>query len=211
MSKDIKNDTFSWKGNYLINPFCNDGNLINLSDFPMAKKYFEENENILKRRHIAKKNPQNWYKTIDKVNPELTSKAKLILPDISGNKYIFIDEGNYYPHHNLYYITGNNIVSLKVLASILLSDFARQQLLNIGNKMNGGYPRWQSQYLKKLRIPQITSLPKNFVNELIRAYDSYDLNKINSLISPKNLEKYEIQEKQLTLFEPKVKYKTASI
>ncbi len=211
MSRDLKNDTFRWHGKYIINPFDLNGSLINLDKFPKAKKYFTEHKELLEKRHIAKKNPQNWIKTIDKIKPDLKSKAKIILPDISGNKYIFIDEGNYYPHHNLYYITGDSLPRLKVLASILLSDFVRLQLSNIGNKMNGGYPRWQSQYLKKLRIPKINSLPEEFINELILSYDNLDLDRINALVKAENIEKYNIVEGQLMLFEPKEKYHTASI
>ena len=160
-------------GKHIINPFNEDGSVINLDNFPKAKEYFKENEDLLKRRHVAKKNPLNWIKTIDKIKPDLAKKAKIILPDISGNKYIFIDEGNYYPHHNLYYITGDGLSNLKILAALLLSDFVRLQLSNIGNKMNGGYPRWQSQYLKKLRIPRIKSLPANLIKEIILAYDDF--------------------------------------
>jgi hypothetical protein len=211
MSKDVRNDTFKWNEKYIINPFTKKGDLINLDHFPKAKKYFLENEELLRRRHVAKKNPANWIKTIDKIKPDLTKQAKIILPDISGNKCIFIDEGNYYPHHNLYYIVGNNLLELKALAAILLSDFVRLQLSNIGNKMNGGYPRWQSQYLKKLRIPRIKSLPKDFLTELTTAYDKFDFAKINCLIQAKNLEKYKISEGQLALFEPNGKYKKKSI
>jgi adenine-specific DNA-methyltransferase len=211
MSRDLKNDNFRWRGNYIINPFTRNGDLIDLDKYPKAKKYFKENEEVLRKRHVAKKNPSNWIKTIDKIKPELKIQNKIILPDISGNKNIFIDEGNYYPHHNLYYITGRNLSDLKVLAAILLSDFVRFQLSTIGNKMNGGYPRWQSQYLKKLRIPRINSLPKAILKELIEAFENFDLEKINSLIQAKNIVEYNVPNGQLIMFEPKVEYERISI
>lgn len=208
MSKDLKNDTFRWRGNYIINPFDFKGDIISLEHFPKAKKYFSEHEKVLKQRHVAKVNPQNWIKTIDKIKSELAAKPKIILPDISGNTRIFIDEGNYYPHHNLYYITGPSLFHLKVLASILMSDFVRLQLSEISNKMNGGYPRWQSQYLKKVRIPRINSFPEKFLEELVIAYDQFNLKKINSLIQARNIEKYDIVDGQLAMFEPKFKYES---
>lgn len=207
MSKDVKGDKFNWNGNYILNPFTNSGGLIDLTKYPKTRKYLLKNDAVLKERHISKKNPNNWFKTIDKIDSNLTSKPKIILPDISGNKYIFIDKGDYYPHHNLYYITGSSIEKLKVLAAILLSEFVRNQLLKIGNKMNGGYPRWQSQNLRKLRIPIINSFPEHLIKKIIIAYDNKDIDFINMTISAKIIEKYKIKEGQLKLFEPNLSKK----
>lgn len=201
-SKDVRGDKFNWQGTYILNPFSDNGELINLNKFPKAKKYLFENNAILKKRHISKKNPINWYRTIDKIDPSLTGKPKIILPDISGNKYIFIDKGDYYPHHNLYYITGNSLEKLKVLAAILLTEFVRNQLLEISVKMNGGYPRWQSQNLRKLRIPIINSFPAHIVKEIILAYKTKNIENINRIISLEEIEKYHIKEGQLKMFEP---------
>ena len=82
--------------------------------------------------------------------PRLQKQAKILLPDMSGNSYIFVDDGEFYPLHNIYYITGDSNIKLYILAAILMSDFAKNQLAAITNKMNGGFLRWQSQYLKKI-------------------------------------------------------------
>jgi len=200
-SRDVRKNEFSWKGNQILNPFTNDGRLIDLNEFPKARKYLFNNDVILKKRHISKRNPTNWYRTIDKIDSSITSKPKIILPDISGNTYIFIDEGNYYPHHNLYYITGVSYEKLKVLAAILMSDFVRNQLLEIGNNMNGGYPRWQSQNLRKLRIPILNSFPEHISRNIINAYEQKDVEIINRIISTAIIEQYPIREGQLTLLE----------
>ena len=109
---------------------------------------------------------------------------------------------DYYPHHNLYYITGNSLEKLKVLAAILLTEFVRNQLLEISVKMNGGYPRWQSQNLRKLRIPIINSFPAHIVKEIILAYKTKNIENINRIISLEEIEKYHIKEGQLKMFEP---------
>ncbi len=202
ISKDVKNNTLKWSGNYLINPFDKNGNLIDIEKFPRTLKYFYSYAEILKKRHVAKKNKDKWFKTIDKVNYHLRFEAKIVLPDISGNTYIFIDEGNYYPHHNLYYIKGGSLDELRILAAILMSDFSKNQLMEFGNKMNGGFPRWQSQNLRKLRLPVIKAIPDLTKVELINAYLSKDLDSINSLITEDNISKYEIRSGQTMLFEP---------
>jgi adenine-specific DNA-methyltransferase len=180
-SSDLKNNTFSWKENYLINPYDNEG-LCDLELYPHLQNYFNDNKDTLLKRHTAKKTPNKWYKTIDRIKPELLGKTKLLLPDLTGNKFLFIDEGNYYPHHNVYYITAENISSLKILGSILMSDFIKYQMSQIGIRMNGGLPRFQSQVLKQLKIPNIRQLSPSDKAELIKAYDNQNMDNINRII-----------------------------
>jgi len=151
-SNALKGEEIEWDGSYLVNPYEENG-LCNLEEYPKLKAYFKEHKERLKQRHTAKKSPLKWYKTIDRVKFDLQAQPKLLLPDLATSKKLHVDKGNFYPHHNLYYITHNNIVKLEKLSSILMSEFVQKQLLNIGIKMNGGVPRFQAQTLKKLRIP----------------------------------------------------------
>ena len=48
--------------------------------------------------------------------------------------------------------------------------------------MNGGFPRWQSQYLRKLKVPNIGLLDKALCDQLINCYDIRDYDKINTLV-----------------------------
>lgn len=202
LSKDLKNNSFKWSGNYILNPFSRNGDLINLNQYPKAKRYFNSKKELLAKRHIAKKNPRSWYKTIDRITPSLTNLEKIILPDISGNSHLFIDRGNYYPHHNLYYITGRDYEKLTILAALLISNFVKNQLLELGNKMNGGYPRWQSQNLRKLRIPIIDAIPQVTTESLVKAYNSRDYSTINNLITEDEISRFDFRIGQTKLFEP---------
>src|SRR5690606_33546427 len=143
-----------WSNSYLINPY-EDGNLCQLDKYPRLSNYLESNKEILSKRNVAKKSPSSWYKSIDKVKPELIGKNKLLLPDLAGCKLFFIDDGLYYPHHNMYDNTHDNLEYLKILRCILMSRFIRQQMMQIGIKMKGGLPSYQIQTIKKLRIPII--------------------------------------------------------
>lgn len=203
VSKDVRAETIQWTGHYFLNPYEENGALIELEKYPKAKTYLHQHREELLKRHIAQKNPKNWYRTIDKVHPQLMRRPKIILPDITGNPLVHIDKGHYYPHHNLYYITGQDFAKLELLAALLMSDFIREQLGELGNKMNGGYPRWQSQNLKKLKIPYMDSIPVNSQEALRKAYQAQDIEQINALISLRTLATYERTEGQLALFEPK--------
>lgn len=183
-AKDLSGNRFQYNGLCLLNPYDKFGKLIDLDNFPKAKSYLEQFKTKLQNRHIVKNNRQ-WYSLIDKVKLDLQHKSKILLPDISANSYVFVDRGNYYPSHNIYYIIskhGDN-EQLSLLAAILMSDAVKEQLLNLSNKMNGGFPRWQSQVLRKLRIPYICDINKTIRNKLLLAYQNFDLSTINNIVS----------------------------
>lgn len=206
ISRDTRNNTLTWSGNYILNPFDKHGNLIDLNKYPKAKAYLESEKDALSSRHTAKKNANAWYKTIDKITPELTQKEKILLPDISGNNHLLIDRGDFYPHHNLYYITGADYGKLVLLAAILMSNFVKDQLMEFGNKMNGGYPRWQSQNLKRLRIPVLDAIPAALARKISDAYHQKDYCSINQLINAETVSELEITSGQMSFFDPQQEY-----
>lgn len=182
-ARNLKGDEFSWDERYLLTPYNEEGELIDLNHYPHAKKYLESHFGELSVRAKARKNPEQWYATIDKIDRKLVKCPKILLPDISANRFIFLDEGRFYPQHNLYYILGNGITRLKILAALLMSSPIREQLSLVANRMNGGFTRWQSQYLKKLRIPLIDNIPCEQVKELLMRYDERDYLGIDDLVT----------------------------
>jgi len=181
-SRDLTEKGINWENQYLINPY-EEGRLCDLDNYPKLKQYFNNQKELLLNRYVVRKTPDKWYKTIDNIKVDLLLKPKLLLPDIAGINRLIIDEGHYYPHHSLYYITSDNICNLKILACILMSDFVREQLSQIGICMNGGSPRFQSQTLKKLRIPNINSLNSFDKSKLSEAYENIDYELMNRIIN----------------------------
>jgi adenine-specific DNA-methyltransferase len=179
-SADLRNNRFNWTGRYLVNPYDADG-LCRLADFPRCEAYLLGHREKLQKRHTAQKTPDKWYKTIDRVYPDIKNALKILLPDLAAGKFLFIDEGNYYPHHNLYHITGDRLDDLKVLAALLMSAYFREQIGKLGVRMNGGFPRLQSQMLRKLRMPVIAELDEAQKGAFTAAYDQRDLGRINDL------------------------------
>lgn len=178
-ARDMSGNHLQWSGRYLLNPYRPNGGLINLEDYPKAAKYLISHREVLQKRHVAKKNPGKWYKTIDRIVPSLKDAPKVLIPDISGNQLIFVDDGLFYPQHNLYYITGGSLRQLQLLSAMLMSDYVRNQLLGITNCMNGGYPRWQSQYLRKLVMPDVNVVEESSANRLLEAYRTFDMVRLN--------------------------------
>ncbi len=171
-SRDLRGNQLTWAGQYILNPFETDGRLINLEEYPRLAHYLIMHEEVLRQRHVAQKNPAAWYRTIDRIYPELTAQPKLLLPDMSANHRFLLDEGHYYPHHNLYYITGPDITTLKVLGALLMTTSVKNQFAQLSTRMNGGYLRWQSQHLRKLILPSINRFSSEEIEEYTQQFDA---------------------------------------
>lgn len=181
-ARDLRGDDFQWGNRYLLNPYGPNGSLIDLSDYPRALNYLSENRAALEERHIVRNN-RAWYSLIDRVKPTLLGQPKILLPDISGNNVLFVDDGRFYPAHNLYYITGKPYRELILLAAVLMSSYVKAQMGRISNRMNGGYLRWQSQSLKRLRLPVLSVISSVLRSRLFDAYQRRDLSEIDKIVA----------------------------
>ena len=91
---------------------------------PQTSRATAPTRDRLARRYTARSDPRKWYKTIDHITPELRHEPKLLIPDIKANgDAITYDAGNFYPHHNLYYITSQQW-NLRALQALLRSGIA---------------------------------------------------------------------------------------
>lgn len=168
LAADVAPTNVSWSGHYLVNPYSNDSErgLRKLEAFPGLKAFFERNREALLKRHTAQKNPEAWFRTIDKVNSRLTRQSKLLLPDIQAGGVVGMDEGNYYPHHNLYWITSAGW-NLRALQAVLRSSQILRQVKAVSVQMRGGSVRYQAQVLRKLRIPRLRTLSDTSLQRLV--------------------------------------------
>jgi hypothetical protein len=99
-TKDIVSGEVQWRGQGVINPFAEAGGLVDLRNYPRLRRYLEARRESISARHCAQKTPANWYRTIDRITPELASRPKLLIPDIKGEAHIVFEAGKLYPHHN---------------------------------------------------------------------------------------------------------------
>ena len=171
--KDTLDGEFNWSGRYLVNPWEEDGSLVELSDYPLLQSYFQGQEDVLRARKIASTRPQQWYRTIDNLRPEVRNQAKLLIPDIKGHLHPVLERGATYPHHNLYYVVSDGW-ELRSLGGLLLSDVAQFFIDCYSVKMAGGYLRFQAQYLRRIRLPRPEDLDRATLDGLAEAFDSRD-------------------------------------
>lgn len=173
MTRDILDGTLKWRGLGVINPFADEGGLVRLESYPRLKRYLEERRAEIAGRHVAKKAPANWYRTIDRIYPALVSKPKLLIPDIKGDAQVVYDEGTCYPHHNLYYVTSDEW-DIRALQAVLSSGIARLFVAAYSTKMRGGYLRFQAQYLRRIRLPFWRDVPEHLREALRGATERGD-------------------------------------
>lgn len=166
MTRDILEGSVEWRGYGVVNPFSPTGPLVHLDGYPRLARYMGAHEETLRGRHVAQKNTDTWYRTIDRIHPELAAQPKLLIPDIKGTAHVVYEDGRLYPHHNLYYITSTDW-DLRALQAVLMSGIARLFVLVYSVKMRGGYLRFQAQYLRRIRIPRWSDVPDHVRRELM--------------------------------------------
>ena len=95
------------------------------------------------------------------------------MPDIKGEAHIVYEDGQFYPHHNLYFITAEEW-DLRALQAVLLSGIARLFVATYSTRMRGGFLRFQAQYLRRIRVPKWADVPDGIRQELISAAKAQD-------------------------------------
>ncbi len=174
MVRDTTTGVLDWGGAYLVNPWSAQGELVDLARYPKLARYLTHRTLELKKRYVAVKHPDRWYKTIDKVDNKLTGRAKLLFPDMKMAIHPVLDPGGMYPHHNLYYIV-SSAWDLRVLGGLLLSKVAQAFVEAYAVKMRGGTLRFQAQYLRKIRVPDPAELDAEISVALADAFDRRDV------------------------------------
>ncbi|WP_186405646.1 Eco57I restriction-modification methylase domain-containing protein [Candidatus Accumulibacter aalborgensis] len=181
-TKDIASGEVQWRGQGVINPFAEGAGLVELGNYPRLRRYLEARRELIAGRHCARKSPANWYRTIDRITPELASRPKLLIPDIKGEAHIVFEDGKLYPHHNLYYVTSDEW-DLRALQAVMLSNVTRLFMATYSTKMRGGFLRFQAQYLRRIRIPQWADVSTTLRIELAEAATKRDFQACNSAVS----------------------------
>lgn len=169
---DIRAGQLATPSKVMLNPWNDQGALIDLASYPKFAKALGSHRRV-KERFVAKKNPAMWHRTIDKVYPGLAATPKLLLQDMKARITPVLEPGGLYPHHNLYYIVSDSW-DLEVLGGVLLSRVAELFVSAYGVKMRGGTLRFQAQYLRKITAPGPESIPGDVAHRLRIAFRNRD-------------------------------------
>jgi hypothetical protein len=189
MRDDIEAGLVKNGGRFVINTFAPEGGVVDLDRYPRLRRYLTMHSVDINKRHVAQKNPGSWFRTIDRVYPELVSVPKLLIPDIAGSNEVVFEAGHYHPHHNLYFVTSESW-DMEVLGGLLSSRVALFFVWSYAVKMRGGYLRFQAQYLRRIRLPDPSAIPNKLAKTLRLAFTNRDFAKLDQLA----LEAYGLSE-----------------
>lgn len=167
------NGALEWGGNHLVNPWDDQGRLVDLERYPRLKAHFLAHPKLADR-HTAKKQPSGWYRTIDKVNRAIIDRPKLLIQDMRASINPILEPGGLYPHHNLYYVVSESW-DMEVLGGLLLSRVGQSFIEAYGVRMRGGTLRFQAQYLKLIRVPRPEDISAAVADRLRSAFRSRDV------------------------------------
>jgi len=196
MVSDLQQGHLIWHERYIVNPFDEMGRAIDLRHYPLLARYFSQHEEEVRKRNVARNNPKFWYRTIDKISVPLMRQPKLLIPDIKGEPTVVLDEGQYYPHHNLYYVTSAKW-DLRVLQAILLSPIAKLFVEAYSVKMRGGYLRFQAQNIRRIHLPRWEEVPATLCERLIESVTAQDHAVCNEAV----FELYQLSQEERAILE----------
>lgn len=180
MRDDIEAGKIRNSKRFVINTFRDVGGVVDLRYYPRLARYLKEHGDELRERHVARNNERAWFRTIDRVYPELVGVPKLLIPDIAGSNEVVLDEGRFHPHHNLYFVKSDSW-DMRVLGALLSSKVALFFVWSYAVKMRGGYLRFQAQYLRRIRLPASGSIKPKLAKALATAFDKRDFARIDHL------------------------------
>lgn len=181
MARDLADGELRWGGKGVVNPFESDGQLAALDEYPAFAAYVRKHHEAIANRHVASKNPERWYRTIDRIHPDLVKRPKLLIPDIKGEATVAYDAGHCYPHHNLYYVLSDEW-DIRAVQTVLRSSVAVMFVAAYCTRMAGGFLRFQAQYLRRIRIPNWHLVSDGLREELINAATAKEGTALDALV-----------------------------
>lgn len=174
MARDLQRGEVAWGGKVLLNPYDDQGPLVDLEQYPTLRSHLESHYPQLAARWCVRHAPERWYRTIDRPVHGLLQRPKLLIRDMGGQAEVAYDPGQFYPHHNLYYLTSATW-DLRCLQAVLLSGLALLFVAAYSTRMRGGFLRFQAQYLRRIRLPYWAQVSPELRYRLAVAAQQHDL------------------------------------
>jgi len=191
MARDLVDGGIRWSGKGVVNPFDEDGGLVDLACYPELRGYLDDHGDAVRGRNVAKRNPSGWYRTIDRIQTGLLETPKLLVPDIKGEGVFVLDEGHFYPHHNLYFVTSESW-DLRALQTVLRSSITLMTVATYCTRMAGGFLRFQAQYLRRIRLPRWQQVAPGMRRRLVAVAGERD----QTLVDAPVFELYGLDERE---------------
>ena len=147
---EVRHGEIRWRGRRVIAPFDDNGNIIELEDYPLFAARLERFSDRLRARHIVR-NGAVWYRTIDKVLPAVWSPPKLLIPEIAKLPRVAVDLTGAVPSHGTYAVFSRSLDIEQVYDRLRDGKLAKA-LAPIAPKVKGRYTRCYRRFLAMITI-----------------------------------------------------------
>ena len=149
-ANEVSHGEIRWRGRRVIAPFDDQGNIIELDDYPLLAARLERFSDRLRGRHIVR-NGAVWYRTIDKVQPAVWSPPKLLIPEIAKLPRVAVDLTGAIPSHGTYAVFSRSLDIEQVYDRLRDGKLAKA-LAPIAPKVKGRYTRCYRRFLTMITI-----------------------------------------------------------
>jgi hypothetical protein len=153
--RELVGDSIIWVGDRVLGVHAIGGGLIDLQRYPEAARHLERFRKGLESRACVKDGDGagQWYRTIDRVDPTLWARHKILLPEIFRVPRVALDEGGHVPAHSLYAIFSSRW-PLPVLRDLLACGVLGAVMDRIAPRIGGGSKRCYKRFLSRLPLPR---------------------------------------------------------
>jgi len=151
-----KQKTIIYPYNYSIN----DKEVIDLKQFPKCEMFFNSNQETLTKRTYVMKSSKQWFEIWVPHSPKIWKTEKIVFKDISSHGVFAYDNGSIVNGDSFFILLKNNVDKdyLFLLLGILNSDLMyKYHQIMFPNKLYSNKNRFNSQYVEKYPIPDISS------------------------------------------------------
>lgn len=152
--------------------------LVNLAQFPKAKRYLESHRDVLQSRHCVRVWEKVWYDLHDQVLFDLALQPKIVVPDVAESNRFAFDPGRYFPLHSVYYLIPRRGVDPEYLTGVLNSAVAEFLVRLLAPVVKDGFSRYRQQFLVTLPIPEADTRRKESIVHSVRRLDISTMNEV---------------------------------
>ena len=147
---EILEGAIGWRGRRVIAMYKPDGKLIDIEEFPRLKsRLLRFRKNLEKRSIVA--NGARWFRPIDKIDPILWTRPKLLIPELAKVPRVAIDRSGAVPSHAVYAIFAPDD-NIDALYEKLRDGKLAAALRGIAPMVKGGYVRCYRRFLLQMRL-----------------------------------------------------------
>ena len=150
-SSEIQDGAVEWKGRRVITMFNENGELLDIRDFPKLEKHLSAYRSQLTSRRIVRDGAP-WYRPIERVRARDWLGPKLLVPGLAKVPRLALDKSGLIPSHGVYAILPQEEANIEDLYEKLSNGGLAAALLGIAPKVKNDYVRCYRYFLQKIRL-----------------------------------------------------------